>query len=417
MILPLLLVVLFLGALLAGLALEEAQSTAGLSELHQEQLTCSCEGVSVVNRGEAWILGQMEKDGVLPRWLNGKPFEDGLPGDGVLGGRGNLLLYREESAQGPLSCTLEIYDLDYRTADPLMGDPSLPPSYFDFYSLHGGTEFSDGPALDRLSAIGDVSLSDGASLQAENGACLLSGNGQAFLVFGEDVQGNSLAGSNGEVIVRFRLTGSPGNLPAGFEIGFRLAPAGHDPENAFRSGFSAAFSVEDDSRPENRDRLLLKQNAVEPDGSDRILACMPFPSCRSSNPFDQERYAAYLAGPHELRIRFEPEGVTVVLDPGEASLEKRLSVSVGAVSDPSKKPLFAGLRFRGGSGGGLTLLSLRVHPADEQGYFPECRKTGFYLIRAEASGPRFRQVYETIVSADPGSKQVERLSWTALPFF
>ncbi len=418
MILPLLLLVLLFGSLLAGMLLKEAQSVSELSDLLVEQAVGSSAGVSAISQGEAWILAQLEAKETLPRWLDGKPSENGLleMEEWVLRGRGNLLVKEAEFHQGKFACSLKIYDLDYRLADPLLGDPSLLPSYFDLFCFSGGSEMAAARAMDRLLEREDVSLSGGISLDATGEKLEFSGEGQAVLLFEEDAGGASLSGSNGEVSIRFRLSGGSGTLPKGFDLGFRLAASGGRLSSAFDSGFSASFCVEDEACPENRDRLLLKRNAIRT-GEEAILARIPLPFCRSANPFDQERYLAYLSRAHELRLLFEPEGVTAVLDPGEGNLEKTLSVRLDSPSNSGQPPLFTGLRIHGRSGGSVSISSLRVHPCDEKGYFRECRRRGYYLLEAVVTGPHLCQAFETIVSADLASRRINRLAWTVLPFF
>jgi len=418
MVLPLLLLVLLFGSLLTGMLLKEAQSVSELSNLLVEQATGTSAGVSAISRGEAWILEQLVTKEAVPRWLDGKPSENGLLelDEWILLGRGNLLVKEDEFHQGELACSLKIYDLDYRLADPLLGDSSLLPSYFDLFSLSGGSELVDPRAMGRLLAREDVSLSVGMSLDATAEELVFSGEGQAVLLFEEDAAGTSLSGSNGEVSIRFRLSEGSGTFPKGLDLGFRLVDPEGKPSSAFDSGFSASFCVEDEACPENRDRLLLVRNAGGR-GEEAILSRIPFPYCRSANPFDQERYMAYLSRPHELRLRFEPEGVTAVLDPGEGPLEKSLSVRLECPFNPSLDPFYSGLRIHGQTGGSVSISSLRVHPADEKGYFHECRQRGYYLLEAVVTGPHLCQAFETIVSADLVSKRLCRLAWTALPCF
>lgn len=416
MVLPLLLLVLLFGSILAGLLLKEAQSAADLSSLQAGQALVENEGISAVNRGEGWILEQMESKGALPRWLDGKPSENGLleQGEWGLEGRGTLLVHEEVFHEGPLACSLKIYDLDYRLAGPLLGDSSLPPSYFELFCLSGGAEMADPRAIGRLAGRGDVSLPGGMSLDTAGGALQFSGNGEGVLLFEEDAEGSSLSGENGEVRIRFRLSGGSETLPGGLDLGFRMAAG--DPSSAFASGFSASFCVEDEGCPENRDRFLLKRNTGG-SGEGEVLARIPFPFCRSENPFDQERYLAYLSRIHELRVRFEPEGITATFDPGHGTLEKTLSVRLESSSPPGLGASCTGLRVRSRAGGSLSVFSLRVHPADEKGYFPECRQRGYYLIKADVTGPALHKSFETIVSADLVSGRLLRLAWTVLPFF
>jgi hypothetical protein len=68
MVLPLLLVVLFFGSLLAGLALKEVESAAELSRIHLGQLGGNNEGLSALARGINWLRQRMYSGGTLPRW-------------------------------------------------------------------------------------------------------------------------------------------------------------------------------------------------------------------------------------------------------------------------------------------------------------------------------------------------------------
>lgn len=419
MVLPLLLVVLFFGSLLAGLALKEVESAAELSRIHLGQLGGDNEGLSALARGINWLRQRMFSGGTLPRWLDDKPFEDGLlcADEWAASGKANLLVHEEDTGS-PDHCRLEVYDLDYRFSEEMEQDGSLPPSFFDLFSVSGGTEMAKPEVLNHLYALNDVSLSGDVAARMENGEDRYSGEGEACLVFEEDESGNSLSNPNGEIVIRFRLTGSLGTYPDGFDLGFRLAPVKDFPEKAFNTGYSASFSVDGENRPENRDRFLIKQHANSEEGkSEVVLATIPFPYCRSSNLIDQDRYQAYLSQPHEIRLRFVPGRVTAVLDPGEGILEKTISAPIDPVAANLSSPMVCGLRVRGRSGGTLSIASLRIHPADAQGYFPECRKTGFYMVRATVRGPRQARVFETIVSADLATKKITTLAWEERPFF
>ncbi len=420
MVLPLLLVILLFGTLLAGLALKEVESAAELSRIHVEQRSGYNEGLSVLGRGTDWILQHLSSSKTLPRWLENRPFEDGLLSaeEWASSGKANLLVHEEEIGGDPFPCSLEVYDLDFRLSAELENDKSLPPSCFDLFSLFGGTEMADARATEHLFALGDVVLSEDATLTVEDGENVISGKGDAYLVFEEDGLGNSLSSPNGETVIRFRLTERQGIFPAGFDLGFRLLPVKGFPEKAFCSGYSASFSVDEENHPENRDRFLLKRNANDGEGeSENVLASIPFPFCRSAGSFDQERYRSYLSRPHEIRLRVEPERVTAVLDAGEGYLEKKISAPLEPVPFFNSDPMVDGLRFRGRPGGTLSVSSLRIHTTDAQGYYPECRRTGFYLVRAVVREPRWSRVFETIVSADSVLTKITNLAWEEMSFF
>jgi hypothetical protein len=179
-----------------------------------------------------------------------------------------------------------------------------------------------------------------------------------------------------------------------------------------------SFSIEDPVYPENRDRLILKRNSPEGDpGREEILSRIPFPYCRSLNIQDQERYRASLSPVHEIRLDFDGERATVVLDPGKGTFEKRLEAFIEPPSSPEGLPMPLGLRVRSSPGTGLEISSLRLHPADSQGYFPECKRRGFYLVRAIVKGNHIHQTYETILSADLSSGKVQGIAWQEKPFF
>ena len=421
MILPFLLVLLLFGSILAALALEVAASTSHLAQSHIDQMWGINEGLSALEQGKEWLLREIETTGDLPRWLDGKSFEDGLvsPEEWSVSGNGNLLVHEETTREGQFCVSLEVYDLDYRLSSALEAEASLPPCFFGSFSLFGGTEMVDPETEKRLSSRGDIVLSGDPALSVEEGSASLSGEGEAFVLFEEDGDGHSLSSPNGEARVSFCLPGTGAALPEGFDLGFRLGPSAGIPEMAFSSGYSISFSVDDPAHPENRDSLILRQNDPGDGGggTGNILARIPFPYCRSLNLPDQERYLAYLSRVHEILLRFEGNQATVVLDPGKGTLEKRLDSAIAPPSDMETSRSLVGLRIRSRSGSVLSIPSLRLHPADAQGYFRECREKGFYLVRAVVQRGHSFRAYETVLSADLPSRKVQGLSWEEKPRF
>jgi len=420
MVLPLLLAVLLFGSLLFGLALDEIESAFRTANIHIEQVCGTNEGVSALERGRGWVLEQIEETGSLPRWLDGKPLEDGLlsPEEWNVSNKASLRIHEEELEKEHLTVLLEVLDLDYRLSSGLKGDKSLPPCYFDDFSLFGGTETVDPETGKHLSLLGDIVLSGDTECSFREESANFYGEGLATVLLEEDSQGHSLYSPNGEARIVFHLSESEGVFPDGFDLGFRLGAAPRHPEEAMSSGYSVSFSIEDPVHPENRDRFILKRNSPANGAArEEILASIPFTYCRSMNIQDQERYRAYLSQVHEIRLGFDGDRATVVLDPGKGTLEKRLEAFIDPPSSPEELSMPLGLRVRSRTGAGLAISSLRIHPADSQGYFPECKRRGFYLVRAIVQGNHIHQTYETILSADLSSRKVQGVAWQEKPFF
>ena len=417
MVLPLLLVILFLGSLLAAVSMTEVERTARVGQSHIDQAMSVNEGLSAIGRGRAWLSREMSETGDLPRWLENSPVEDGILSldEWNAAKSGILRVYGEERIQGPLAISLEVFDLDYRYSSALEKEESLPPCLFDYFSLFGGIQMVDPLAESHIMALGDLALSGDILFSAGENNVTFCGEGQAAILFEENNTGHSLSSPNGETRISFNLSGSGDVFPEGLDLGFRLRGTGAKPGEAFLSGYSVSFSVEDPA-PENRDRLLLKRN--DPGngaGGGEILSRIPFPFCRSLNLQNQERYRAYLSAPHEMLLRFENNRATVVLDPGKGNLEKRLEAGIEPPSPIDGLPAVTGLRVRSRSGATTQVTSLRIHPADTLGYFPECKERGFYLVRAVVRNDHAIRTFETILSSDLSSGKVQELAWQEKP--
>jgi hypothetical protein len=420
MVLPLLLIILFLGSLLAAVSMTEVERTARVGQSHIDQAMSVNEGLSAIGRGRAWLSREMSETGDLPRWLENSPAEDGILSldEWNAAKSGILRVYEEERIQGPLVISLEVFDLDYRYSSALEKEESLPPCLFDYFSLFGGIQMVDPLTEGHLLALGDVALSGDILVSMEEGKTSLSGKGQSFILFEEDGEGHSLSSPNGETRIVFSLSGTEDIFPEGLDLGFRLDGAEEKPEEGFLSGYSVSFSVEDPLNPENRDRLLLKRNgSSESDGPEEILSRIPFPYCRSLNVQDQERYRTYLSAPHEILLRFENDLATVVLDPGKGNLEKRLETVIETPSRVESVPALTGLRVRSKAGATTHISSLRIHPADGLGYFRECKEKGFYLVRVVVRTDDAVRTFETILSSDLASRKVQELAWEVKPCF
>jgi hypothetical protein len=418
MVLPLLLVILFLGSLLAAVAMTEAERTSRSGQSHIDQVVSVNEGLGALGRGRAWLSCEMSETGGLPRWLEKTPTEDGrLSLDEWDTAKSSILrVYDEEHVTGPFTVSLEVFDLDYRHDSALDKEKSLPPCLFDYFSLFGGIQMVDPMAESHLMALGDLALSGDILFSAEENNVSFSGEGQAVILLEEDAAGHSLSSPNGEIRISFNLSGSGDVFPEGLDLGFRFPGTGVKPKDAFLSGYSASFSVEDPVNPENRDRLVLKRNgSSESNGSEEILARIPFPYCRSLNAQNQERYLAYLSAPHEILLRFENNQATVVLDPGKGNLEKRLETVIEHQSLTEGLPAVVGLRVRSRESATIQVTSLRIHPSDALGYFPECKERGFYLVRAVVQNDHAIRTFETILSSDLSSGKVQELAWQEKP--
>lgn len=418
MVLPLLLVILFFGSLLGILSMTEAERTARSGQFHIDQAMSVNEGICALERGRAWLSRVMSETGELPRWLGNDPADDGLLDldEWNASKSGLLRVYGEERDQGQLSVSLEVFDLDYRHASALDKDPSLPPCYFDYFSLFGGTEMVDPGVEKHLLALGDFAISGDCPFVIDEKELCFSGEGQALILFEEDASGHSLSSPNGETRIEFSLAGTEGAFPDRLDLGFRLDGAAGKPEQAFLSGYSASFSIEDPENPENRDRLILRRNSPDAGAaSGTLLARIPFPFCRSLNVQDQERYRAYLSSPHEILLRFENDLATVVLDPGKGTLEKRLEAVIESPSPIGTIGAPTGLRVLSRTGATTRVSSLRIHPADNLGYFQECRERGFYLVRAVVRADHAVRTFETVLSSDLVSRKVQELAWREKP--
>ncbi|GEM_PF-5574402 len=420
MVLPLLLVVLFFGSLLAAMAMIEVERTARSGQSHIDQVMSANAGISELERGRAWLSREMSETGALPRWLENTPTEDGLLSlDEWNAAKSDILLvYDEDRIEGDLAVSLEVFDLDYRHVSALETEEALPPCLFDYFSLFGGMQMVGPGTENHLSALGDIALSGDLLFSIEENNAAFCGEGEAAILFEEEGTGHSLSSPNGEARIVFSLSGSGDVFPEGFDLGFRLGGTTGQPEEAFLSGYSASFSVEDPVNPENRDRLLLKRNDPG-DGakSGEVLARIPFPYCRSVNVQDQERYRAYLSEPHEILLRFENDLAMVVLDPGKGSLEKRLEAVVETPASVEAVQSLMGFRVRSRTDATTQVSSLRIHPADTLGYFQECKERGFYLVRAIARSDHAVRTFETILSSDLASGKVQELSWEEKPCF
>jgi len=420
MVLPLLLALLLFGSLLLGLALDEIESAVRTANIHIEQVCGTNEGISALERGRGWVLKQIEETGSLPRWLDGKPLEDGLlsPEEWSGSNKASLRVHEEELDKEHLAVSLEVLDLDYRLSSGLKGEKSLPPCFFEKFSLFGGTEMVDPETGKHLSLLGDIVLSGDTECSVGEGSANIYGDGQATVLFEEDSKGSTLSSPNGEARIVFHLSESEAVFPDGFDLGFRLGAAPRHPDEAMTSGYSVSFSIEDPDHPENRDRFILKRNGPANGAArEEILASIPFPYCRSLNIQDEERYRTYLSQVHEIRLSFYGDRANIVLDPGTGTLEKHLEASIEPPSSPEGNPMPLGLRVRSRKGAILDIPSLRIHPADSQGYFPECKRRGFYLVRAIVQGNHIHQTYETILSADLSSQKVQEIAWQEKPFF
>lgn len=418
MVLPLLLVILFLGSLLAAMGMTEVERTARSGQSHIDQVMSVNEGISELERGRAWLLCEMAESGHLPRWLENTPTGDGnLSLDEWNAAKSDILrVYDEERVNGPFAVSLEVFDLDYRHDSALDKEKSLPPCLFDYFSLFSGIQMVDPLAESRLMALGDLSLSGDILTSAVENIVTFCGEGEAVILLEEDRQGNSLSAPNGEARIDFSLSGSGDVFPEGLDLGFRLGGTADKPEEAFFSGYAASFCIEDPENPENCDRLLLKRNdSGNADKSGEVIARIPFPYCRSLNVQNQERYRAYLSAPHEILLRFENNRATVVLDPGKGDLEKRLETAIEPPSPFEGLPAMMGLRVRSRSGSTTQVTSLHIHPADTLGYFQECRERGFYLVRAVVRSDHSIRTFETILSSDLASGKVQELAWQEKP--
>ncbi len=414
MILPLLLVVLLFGSLLAGLSIDLVESTARNAQIHINQLEETNEGISLLEKGRGWLVRQIEEQGNLPRWFDSDPTEEGLLSQGEWNpdNHAPLRIYSEVDGSGS---TLEVLDLDYRAGLLLEGAPSLPPCFYDRFSLFGGTGMVDTDTGKLLVPPEDLSVSGDLQLSEEKGGVTFSGSGEALILFtGKNDEGN-LSSPNEEVRLRFCFPGNNGPLPKGLDIGFRLSQTGKTPETLFSQGYSLSFSIEDPLNPENRDSLILRTNGTgSPEKQGEIIARIPFPYCRSLNVQDQERYRAYLADIHEVRLDFSGDAFRAVLDEGKGTLEKDLESNIDAPSFPSAEGLVA-LRVRSLEGTRTVVSSLRLYPEDERGYFLECRRRGYYLVRGLVRKDGTSRVYESILSADLGSGKIEQLAWRENP--
>lgn len=418
MVLPLLLVILLFGSLLAAMAMTEAERASRSGQSHIDQVMSVNEGLSALGRGRAWLSREMSEAGELPRWLENSPTEDGILSldEWNAAKSSNLRVYDEERFSGPFTVSLEVFDLDYRCASALDKEKLLPPCLFDYFSLFGGIEMVDPLTENHLLASGDLALSGDIRFSAGESNLTFCGDGQAAILLEEDATGRSLSSPNGETRIAFNLSGSGDVFPEGLDLGFRLRGTGVKPDESFLSGYSVTFSVEDPVNPENRDRLLLKRNNPG-NGADggKILARIPFPYCRSLNVQNQERYRAYLSAPHEILLRFENDLATVFLDPGKGNLEKRLETVIEPPSPIAGLPAMVGLRVQSRSGATTQVTSLRIHTADTLGYFQECKERGFYLVRAVVQKDHAIRTFETILSSDLSSRKVQELAWQEKP--
>lgn len=417
MILPLLLVVLLFSCFLGGLALYEVESAARVAQVHVDQMQGTNEALSALEKGKGWLSREIAERGRLPRWL-----DKDLDGDGLLeteewgaSGEEILTVHGEEKTKNKgLDVSMAVLDLDYRRSSALETDASLPPCLYEAYSLFAGIEMAGPEGLGHLLELRGVCVSGDVAFTSEPEApVLFSGEGEVLIPLQQDPSGQVLECANGEIRTSFRFSLSEGGTPGCLELGFRLQAAPVQPEEIFKTGYSAVFCVEDPDHPENRDRLLLKKNGNGP--SAEVLASIPFPRCRSLNVQMQELYRAYLSSSHELFLHFVGNTVKVVLDPGKGILEKKLEATVDTPANTEENPLLMGLAASPGSGTSLSVSSLRLHPADQKGYFPECEQTGFYLVRASVVMDNRCRAFEMLVSADCGSGRVESLAWQEKP--
>ena len=416
MILPLLLVVLLFSCFLGGLALYEIESAVRVAQVHVDQLWGTNEALSALERGKGWLRQEIARRERLPRWLEREADGDGLLEAEEWTGLEEeaLTVYSEAESRKGLNVTMEVLDLDYRRHSALEPVASLPPCLYDAYSLFGGTEMVKPDGLEQLLATGNASVSgDVAHTAAPNSTALFSGNGKIFIPLQHDPSGPPLECTNGEIRTSFRFSLGEGGTPGGLELGFRLQPAPGQPEEIFKTGYSAVFCVEDTDHPENRDRLLLRKNGEGAAGE--VLASVPFPRGRSLNVQMQELYRAYLSSGHELAVHFVGDAVQVVLDPGKGALEKKLETTIAPPAIPEENHLLMGLAASPGSGTYISLSSLRLHPADRKGYFAECETTGFYLIRASIARHNRSRTFEMLVSADRGTGRVDSQAWQEKP--
>lgn len=416
MILPLLLVVLLFSCFLGGLALYEVESAARVAQVHVDQLWGTNEALSALERGKGWLRGEIAERGSLPRWLENEEDEDGLLETEEWTGVGEkaLKVYSEAVSKKGLDVSMEVLDLDYRRSPALEADASLPPCLYEAYSLFGGIEMAGQGGLGRLLALGGVSVSGDVDIASEpETPVLFSGEGEVLVPLRQDPSGLPLECVNGEIRTAFRFCSSGNGTPGNLELGFRLHDAPRQPEEAFKTGYSVAFCVEDPEHPENRDRFLLKKNG---EGSAaEVLASIPFPRCRSLNVQLQELYRAYLSSDHELFLHFVGNTVKAVLDPGKGSFEKSLETTIDLPANAEENRLLMGLVVSPGFGTSLSVSSLRLHPADQKGYFPECGKTGFYLVRACVTRDNRRRTFEMLLSADCETGRVESMAWQEKP--
>ena len=413
-VLPLILVILLFGSLLAGLSMIEVERASWAGQSRIGQVMSVNEGLSALERGMAWLSREMAETGDLPRWLENSPTEDGVLSldEWNTEKTGILRVYDEERVTGPFAVSLEVFDLDYRYASELEKEESLPPCLFDYFSIFGGIQMVDAQAENRLMTLGDIALSGDLLLSAGENDVTFCGEGQAAILLEEDATGHSLSSPNGEIRIDFSFSGPGDVFPEGLDLGCRLGGSAGKPGEAFLSGYSASFCIEDPENPENRDRLILRRNSPsEGAESGNILARIPFPYCRSLNVQDQERYRAYLSATHEILLRFENDLVTVVLDPGKGNLEKHLEAVIEFPSPIETIPAPMGLRVRSRAGSATQVTSLRIHPADTFGYFQECKERGFYLVRAVVRTDHTIRTFETILSSDLASRKVQELSW------
>jgi len=415
MILVLLLVVLLFSCFLGGLALYEVESSARVAQVHEDQVWGTNEALSALEKGKGWLRQEIVERGRLPRWLDQEGDGDGLldAEEWIGSGEEALTVHSEAKPGKGLNVTMEVLDLDYRRTSALETAASLPPCLYEAYSLFGGTEMACPEGLGHIVELGDVSVSgDVAFTSKPDVPSLFSGEGKVFVPLRQDPSGHPLECANGEIRTSFRFSLIGGSAPGCLELGFRLHAAAQ-PEEVFKSGYSVAFCVEDPDHPENRDRLLLKKCGQGP--ATEVLASIPFPRCRSLNVQLQELYRAYLASGHELALHFVGNTVRVVLDPGKGTLEKSLETVIDDPANPEEGALLMGLAASPGPGTSLSVSSVRLHPADQKGYFPECERTGFYLVRACVVRDNRRRTFEMLISADCGSGRVDSLAWQEKP--
>jgi len=416
MILPLLLVVLLFSCFLGGLALYEVESAARVAQVHVDQLWGTNEALSALEKGKGWLRQDIAVRGRLPRWLDNEEDEDGLLETEEWTGVGEdaLTVYSEAKPKEGLNVSMEVLDLDYRPSSALKAEDSLPPCLYEAYSLFGGIEMADLDGLGHLLALGGVSVSGDVTFTWEPEVhFIFSGEGKISIPLEQDPSGLPLECANGEIRTSFRFSLSGNGTPGSLELGFRLHDAPGQPEEVFKTGYSAVFCVEDPDHPENRDCLLLRKNGEGP--AAEVLASIPFPRGRSLNVQMQELYRAYLSSGHELALHFVGDTVKAVLDPGKGLNEKTLETAVQIPAKPDEGHLLTGLAVSPGPGTSLSVSSLRLHPADHKGYFPECEKTGFYLVRACVVRDNRRRTFEMLLSADCDSGKVESLAWHEKP--